>query len=305
LVEVTPEVLARSWGNVATANSGGPLSAAEQMLIAARVDSTFEEIDVKRSGVIEADEWMHCALLRRYFPGPAAADAIARQVRLAKDPHKLLRNFIQTWAQVDLEGGGVVLREDLGRMGLSGRMYDAVLNVMNVDGAADLSYAEFCAHHLGLQQRRVELYLYDLSKRVVQYISPVLVGHQEEGIWHSGIVVFGREYFYQGIICESEPGKTDFGVPTKTVQLGFTLRTKDELERMLTGLAPKFQPHLYDALRHNCNDLSDAVAEFLLGRHIPNSVRLLAARLRKSVLVKVLTPMMNSSLGGSGSSTGQ
>jgi hypothetical protein len=36
-------------------------------------------------------------------------------------------------------------------------------------------------------------------------LSPMLLGKQIEGVWHSSLIVYGKEYFYGGGICISSP----------------------------------------------------------------------------------------------------
>jgi hypothetical protein len=51
----------------------------------------------------------------------------------------------------------------------------------------------------------------------------MLLGRQIDGIWHSAIVVFGREYFYGGGIQCSSPGCTAAGTPVQIIDLGETV----------------------------------------------------------------------------------
>jgi len=44
----------------------------------------------------------------------------------------------------------------------------------------------------------VKLYVYDLSMGMARQFSQAFVGRQFEGIWHTGIVVYGNEYFFGG-----------------------------------------------------------------------------------------------------------
>ena len=48
-----------------------------------------------------------------------------------------------------------------------------------------------------------------------------------EGIWHTGICVFGEEFYYGSGISHDKPGQTPFGVPTKTLTLGTTELSKE------------------------------------------------------------------------------
>jgi hypothetical protein len=42
------------------------------------------------------------------------------------------------------------------------------------------------------------------------------------GIWHTGVVVYGKEYYFGGGICLGMPGKTPYGNPIQTILLGET-----------------------------------------------------------------------------------
>lgn len=42
---------------------------------------------------------------------------------------------------------------------------------------------------------RVQVYLYDLSQGMARALSQQFLGKQIDGIWHTGIVVYGHEYF--------------------------------------------------------------------------------------------------------------
>ncbi|RXW24882.1 hypothetical protein EST38_g925 [Candolleomyces aberdarensis] len=57
----------------------------------------------------------------------------------------------------------------------------------------------------------VELYVYDLSGGMAKQLSRQLVGRQIDGIWHTSVVVFGKEIFYgQGIFITQPDLPTDF-----------------------------------------------------------------------------------------------
>ncbi|PZC71076.1 hypothetical protein B5X24_HaOG214147 [Helicoverpa armigera] len=44
----------------------------------------------------------------------------------------------------------------------------------------------------------VELYIYDLTNGLASLLSPTILGRQIEGVWHTAIVVYQREFFYGG-----------------------------------------------------------------------------------------------------------
>ena len=56
----------------------------------------------------------------------------------------------------------------------------------------------------------VKLYVYDISNGMARTMSPMFLGKLIEGIWHTGLVVYGKEYFYGGGICSGIPGVNIF-----------------------------------------------------------------------------------------------
>lgn len=44
----------------------------------------------------------------------------------------------------------------------------------------------------------VQLYVYDMTNGVAAVMSQMLLGQQIDGIWHTAVVVYGREFFYGG-----------------------------------------------------------------------------------------------------------
>ena len=57
----------------------------------------------------------------------------------------------------------------------------------------------------------VQLHVYDLSNGMAAQFSRGLIGKYIEGIWHTGIVVFNKEYYFGGGISYDAPGFTPFG----------------------------------------------------------------------------------------------
>lgn len=47
----------------------------------------------------------------------------------------------------------------------------------------------------------VQLYIYDLTNGMAAMMSQMFLGRHIDGVWHTAVVVFGREFFFgnQGI----------------------------------------------------------------------------------------------------------
>lgn len=79
----------------------------------------------------------------------------------------------------------------------------------------------------------IKLQVYDVSNGMAKMMSLPLLGKQIDGIWHTGIVAYGKEYYYGSGISYDIPGKTPFGTPVKNIDLGFSsISEKDFLEKL-------------------------------------------------------------------------
>ncbi|KAG0431658.1 hypothetical protein HPB47_021598, partial [Ixodes persulcatus] len=83
----------------------------------------------------------------------------------------------------------------------------------------------------------VQLYIYDLSRGLAKSLTPLFLGKQIPGIWHTSIVAYGREYFFGSMGIES------------------------------CGAAADLRP-----VKHNCNNFTQEVAHSLTGKSIPQEI---------------------------------
>jgi len=74
---------------------------------------------------------------------------------------------------------------------------------------------------------KVSLYLYDLSQGLAKNLSQALTGTQIDGIWHTSVVVFQREYYFGQGILSAMPGTTAHGSPVRVFDMGSTNIPKD------------------------------------------------------------------------------
>lgn len=89
---------------------------------------------------------------------------------------------------------------------------------------------------------------------------------------HTGIVVYGNEYYFGGGIQHDCVGATPYGKPLRVVELGETHVPKDVFEMYLEEISPRYTAEKYSLLSHNCNNFSNEVAQFLVGKMIPEYI---------------------------------
>ena len=90
---------------------------------------------------------------------------------------------------------------------------------------------------------------------------------------HTGIVVYGNEYYFGGGIQRTPVGKTPYGKPLKVVELGVTDLPKDVFEEyLLQEISARYTVETYRLLHHNCNNFSNELAHFLVGCSIPEFI---------------------------------
>jgi hypothetical protein len=171
------------------------------------------------------------------------------------------------------------------------------VRAMELEGEC-VTPADFLALCLGRREWQVTLHLYDLSKGMASVLAPILLQEQLEGVWHTGIIVYGKEYYFGGDIYYDTPAETGFGKPRLTIHLGSTLRQKDELHAFIVDeLKPTFSREAYDAARNNCNHFTDKVAMWLVGKHIPEEVIRQPDILMQTGLGRTLRPILTRLLG--------
>lgn len=84
--------------------------------------------------------------------------------------------------------------------------------------------------------------------------------------------MYGNEYFFGGGILHAPAGATPYGTPMRVVDLGITHVPKELLEEYLEEISPRYTAETYNLLRHNCNNFSNEVVQFLVGTTIPDYI---------------------------------
>lgn len=138
----------------------------------------------------------------------------------------------------------------------------------------------------------VSLRVYDLSQGMARTMSPALLGKQIDGIWHTGIVVFGREYYFGGGICADLPGATPYGQPLDVQSMGTTNKTLDQFRFFLSSISHQFTFASYHLLDNNCNNFTDTCCRFLVDKGIPRYILDLPAQAMSSPLGPMIRPII-------------
>ncbi|KAF4106626.1 desumoylating isopeptidase 1b isoform X1 [Onychostoma macrolepis] len=141
-----------------------------------------------------------------------------------------------------------------------------------------------------------KLYIYDLSKGLARQLSPMMLGKQVEGIWHTSIVIYGEEFFFGGGgIMSCFPGGTILGMPDSIVDLGNTEVPRDLFQEYLSSLREStYRPEKYHLFEHNCNTFSSEVAQFLTGTKIPSYITDLPSEVLATPFGQALRPFLDS-----------
>lgn len=272
----------------------------------------YAEMDLglgtSKQGGLGVDEWIHFMLLRASSPSHIASKHLNRRLRNAlTEDAQLLHRLHLAFEAADVEGDGLLRQEvwstAFQAVGMSHPPEEVGFDREEDGSPWALSYYEFVGHALGMTASVIEIALYDLSQGVAKWVpSTLLGGHKFEGVWHSGVRAFGKEFWFGGIIIESNFQDVPFGAPTKILRLGTTLRTYEELLDFLKeDVYVDYNPRSYDVLRRNCNHFSNELIQFLFhGKQLPEEILLQPEWVQDAALVSVLQPMLNRWLGGFG-----
>jgi hypothetical protein len=139
---------------------------------------------------------------------------------------------------------------------------------------------------------KVSLNVYDLSNGLARQLSTSFLGKPIEAIWHTGVVVYGNEYFFGGGIQSTAAGATQYGRPVRVVDLGVTHLPREVFEDYLRDIAPRYTAETYRLMSHNCNNFSNEVAQFLVGAAIPDYILSLPNEVMSSPMGPLIMPMI-------------
>ena len=139
---------------------------------------------------------------------------------------------------------------------------------------------------------KVIVYQYDLTQGMAKAMSRGLIGKQVDGVWHTGVCVFGKEYYYGGGICVGKHKKTPYGYPVKELDFGYTTKTEADLKAYIKSINNQFTMNTYNILNHNCNHFTDAALYFLVGKHLPDSILKQHEELLNTPMGQMVRPLL-------------
>ena len=140
----------------------------------------------------------------------------------------------------------------------------------------------------------VTLHVYDLSNGLAKQLSKALVGREFEGIWHTGVVLFGKEFYWAGELQCSTAGRTQYGRPVKVIPLGKTYVPKELIYEYVESMRPEYNTNTYSLFSKNCNNFSNDFATFLTGHGIPEDIVNLPQEALSTPLGAALRPFIES-----------
>ncbi|ORC88358.1 uncharacterized protein TM35_000172300 [Trypanosoma theileri] len=135
----------------------------------------------------------------------------------------------------------------------------------------------------------VSLHVYDLSNGVFDSSSEKLVGVHISGIYHSSVVCYGMEFFFEGGIASSASGRTRFGKKYKTIELGKTTKTLAEFMSWIHRREKEsYRLTDYHVTKHNCHSFTTDAVNFLIG----------SSKVIPSYLTSTVEDIINTRVGG-------
>ncbi|KAK4998759.1 hypothetical protein LTR66_002059 [Elasticomyces elasticus] len=142
----------------------------------------------------------------------------------------------------------------------------------------------------------VQLFVYDLSKGMARQMSLPLLGIQIDAVYHTSLVFGGVEYFFGYGMQRCFPGSTHHGRPMDIIPLGRTELPEDVISEYLESLRQIYTPESYDLFTHNCNNFTNELAMFLVGKGIPEHITNLPQTVLNTPFGQMLRPQIDASM---------
>ncbi|KAG0219802.1 hypothetical protein BGX33_000644 [Mortierella sp. NVP41] len=146
---------------------------------------------------------------------------------------------------------------------------------------------------------RVTLFVYDLSQGMARTMSLRFTGRQIDAIYHTSVVIFGREFFYGQGIMSAIPGTTPHGQAIERIDMGETEIPQEVFMEFMDNMRETYTADAYHLLDNNCNNFSNDVCQFLVGKSIPDRITSLPADFLNTPFGQTMRPMIEGMFGPS------
>ncbi|KAJ3094496.1 hypothetical protein HDU97_007982 [Phlyctochytrium planicorne] len=107
---------------------------------------------------------------------------------------------------------------------------------------------------------------------MARMLSQQLTGKLLEGVWHTAVVVYGKEVYYGQGIQVDDPGTTMHGQPVDIVDMGDTSIPEDVFWEYIEAIRETWTAEKYHLFDNNCNNFSKEVCQFLVAKDIPSYI---------------------------------
>ncbi|KAL8945714.1 MAG: hypothetical protein Q9222_007786 [Ikaeria aurantiellina] len=151
----------------------------------------------------------------------------------------------------------------------------------------------------------VQLYVYDLSQVILPFdtglarqMSQSFLGTHIDAVYHTALVFGGVEWFFGAGIQQTYPGATHHGRPMETIPLGNTDLPMEIILEYIESLKQIYTMESYDLFTHNCNNFTNDLAMFLLGKGIPDHITSLPQTVLNTPFGQMLKPQLDQAMRG-------
>lgn len=116
----------------------------------------------------------------------------------------------------------------------------------------------------------VQVRVYNIDRYGMSPLAAKALNKNIEGIWHVGVAVFGKEYWYGAIVESQNLKEVDYAFgfgPSHIYDIGTTDVDPDEFHQWVTETkAKEYVPDTYDCFNHNCHHFANDLVFKLTGK---------------------------------------
>jgi len=116
----------------------------------------------------------------------------------------------------------------------------------------------------------VQVRVYNIDRYGMSPLAAKALNKNIEAIWHVGVAVFGREYWFGAIVEAQSLADVDYAFgfgPTHVYNIGRTQLNPEEFHAwVFDEMAPKYNVDSYDCFNHNCHHFANELVMKLTGK---------------------------------------